>query len=172
MAPAPPPQLPPYIAQLVSLYESYIHPLLPGPVQSLSSTVTPFLHSAISAAASGDIVSLAAFVVTVYLTVRIADYLRRSVIAWVVFLIKVALLLALVNAAFYVNQVGLQKALGDAEWIIGILWGLVEDKVMNNGERSNRTGAQREGPFGYYGGGRQQVPIAGRGGRKKASGWR
>ena len=128
--------------------------------------VTPFLNSAIAAAASGDIVSLAAFVVTIYFTVRMADYLRRSVVAWILFAIKIAMVLAAVNVAFYVNSVGVQKALGDAEWVIGLVWGFVEDKVMNKDSGSSSKG----GPFGYYGGGRQQVPLAG--GKKKGSGWK
>ncbi|KAI1611090.1 hypothetical protein EDD37DRAFT_649164 [Exophiala viscosa] len=159
------PQLPPYLAHFADLYNAYIHPLLPTPLQSISGMVTPFLNSAIAAAASGDIVSLAAFVVTIYFTVRMADYLRRSVVAWVVFGLKIVMVIAAVNVAFYVNSVGVQKALGDAEWVVGLVWGFVEDKVTNSGG-SEKTG----GPFGYYGGGRQQVPLTG--GKKKAGGWR
>ncbi|KAK5185832.1 hypothetical protein LTR44_001881 [Exophiala sp. CCFEE 6388] len=158
------PQLPPYLAQFEDLYHRYIHPLLPTPLQSISGMVTPFFNSAIAAASSGDIVSLAALVVTIYFTFRIADYFRRSVVAWVVFGIKIVMVLAAVNAAFYVNSVGVQKALGDAEWVFSLLWGFVEDKVMNNDTSS------KGGPFGYYGGGRQQVPLTG--GKKKPGGWR
>ncbi|KIW60278.1 hypothetical protein PV05_00508 [Exophiala xenobiotica] len=164
MAPQQQQPLPPFVSNLADIYDSYICPLLPGPLQSISSGLTPIFSSAIAAATSGDIVSLAAFVVVLYLTLKIADYVRRSVVAWVVFIIKIVLVIALINAAFYVNRVGVQKAFGDAEWVVGLLWGFVEDKVMSGGGKDNKTG-----PFAYYGGGRQQVPIVG--GKKRRSGW-
>ncbi|KIW21231.1 hypothetical protein PV08_01811 [Exophiala spinifera] len=154
---APPQQypLPPIVSNLADVYTSYVYPLLPGPLQSVSAGVASVLSSGIAAATSGDLVSLAAFVVVLYLTLKIADYVRRSVVAWVVFVVKIAVVLALVNAAFYVNSVGVQKALGDAEWLVNWLWSFVEDKVLNGAGTDNKTG-----PFAYYGGGRQQVPIS------------
>ena len=152
---APPHPLPPIVSNLADVYTSYVYPLLPGPLQSVSAGLASILTSGIDAATSGDIVSLAAFVVVLYLTLKIADYIRRSVGAWVVFLIKIILIIALVNVAFYVNSVGVQKALGDAEWVVNWLWSFVEDKVLNGAGGDNKTG-----PFAYYGGGRQQVPIA------------
>lgn len=132
--------------------------------------------SALSAASNGDVVSLAAFLLAVYLTLKIAEYIRRSVVAWMLFLFKLALVALLVNAAFYVNQYGWQKALNDAQWAFGILWSLLEDRVMSHSDgRDNRTGwnggnLARDGAWNPYGGGRQQVPVA-RGGSKKRGGW-
>ncbi|KAK5237566.1 hypothetical protein LTR47_001832 [Exophiala xenobiotica] len=169
MAPQQQPTLPPFISNLLhDVYDSYISPLLPGPLQYISSQLTPILSSAVAAATSGDIVSLAAFVVVLYLTLKIADYVRRSVMAWVFFAIKIVLVFALINVAFYVNRVGMQKAFGDAEWVVGLLWGFVEDKVMSasGGAKDNN----KTGPFAYYGGGRQQVPIVG--GKKRRGGTR
>lgn len=154
MAPYQRHTLPPIVSNLADVYNSYVYPLLPGPLQSVSAGVASLLSTGIAAATSGDIVSLAAFVVVLYLTLKIADYIRRSVVAWVVFVIKIALVLALINLAFYVNSVGVQKALGDAEWAVNWLWSFVEDKVLNGAGGDNKTG-----PFAYYGGGRQQVPI-------------
>jgi hypothetical protein len=174
---APPPSstlLPPYVSHLADLYDAYILPNLPDPLYTMSTYITPFLSSGLSAASNADMVSLAAFLVVVYLTLRIADYVRRSVVAWVIFLVKIALIAAVVNAAFYVNSVGLNKSLKDAEWLLGIVWGLVEDRFTNSGNsgRDNRTGwSSNNNPWGAYGGGaRQQVPI-GRGGRKRNGGW-
>ncbi|OAP62991.1 hypothetical protein AYL99_02218 [Fonsecaea erecta] len=181
---SPPPTLPSFIWHIADLYSAYILPRLPDPVQTLSNHVSPVITSAVSAATSGDIVSLAAFLLAVYLTLKIADYIRRSVIGWVVLLFKLALVLVAVNCAFYVNRYGWQKALRDAEWIVGLLWGFVEEKVMNAaaGDGSdNRTGwyggGQNRnswgGGGGVYGGGRQQVPVArGRSSKGKSGyGW-
>ncbi|ETI21337.1 hypothetical protein G647_07683 [Cladophialophora carrionii CBS 160.54] len=182
MTPQPPtPALPSFIHHFASLYDSYILPHLPDPLQSLSNNISPFLGSILSAASNGDVVSLAAFLLTVYLSLKIADYIRRSVVGWVVFLVKIVVVLVLVQAALYVNRNGLQKALGDAEWVVGILWGLVEDKVVGNGDgRDNRTGGYGSG----YGNGawgsssnshgsrrQQQGPVGGRGRQKARSAW-
>jgi hypothetical protein len=174
--PQPSAPLPSVIYHFADLYNNYILPYLPDPLQSLSNNISPFLTSILSAASNGDMVSLAAFLLTVYLSFKIADYIRRSVIGWVFFLIKVALALVLVQAVFYINRNGFQKSISDAEWMFGILWGLVEDKVVGNGhERDNRTGGYGSG-YGNgawsssYGGRRQQVPV-GRGRQKGRSGW-
>ncbi|KAJ9602853.1 hypothetical protein H2200_012633 [Cladophialophora chaetospira] len=177
MAPQPPlTQLPAFIYHFASLYNNYVLPCLPGPLQAISNNISPFLTSVLSAASNGDIVSLAAFLLTVYLTLKIADYIRRSVIGWVVFLVKIGLILVLVQGVFYVNRYGLQKALTDAEWVFGILWGLVEDKVTGNGDgRDNRTGGYgaangygNNAWSGSYAGGKQQVPVGRAKGRR---GW-
>ncbi|KIX08433.1 uncharacterized protein Z518_03089 [Rhinocladiella mackenziei CBS 650.93] len=176
-----PPTLPPLIWHLADLYNTYIFPRLPEALQSLSETLAPFLTSVISASSNGDIVSLAAFLLTVYLTLRIADYVRRSVVAWVIFMAKIALVMAVIEAVFYVNRYGLTKALDDAEWVVSTLWGLVEDRIVNGGGggTDNRTGwygnsggRGGENSWNVYGGGRQPVPV-GRGGsgRKRAGGW-
>ncbi|KIY03847.1 uncharacterized protein Z520_00538 [Fonsecaea multimorphosa CBS 102226] len=176
MSPAPVPPLPSFISHVADLYDAYILPQLPSPVQSISNNLSPLLTSILSAASNGDLVSLAAFLLTVYLTLKIADYIRRSVIGWVVLLVKIAMVLVVLNCVFYVNRYGWQKALNDAEWIFGMVWGFVEGKIANAGDGSdNRTGwAQNQNPWGgVYGGGRQQVPVArGRSSKGKSGfGW-
>ncbi|KIW33676.1 uncharacterized protein PV07_00505 [Cladophialophora immunda] len=188
--PSPPPPLPSFIWHLADLYSAYILPRLPEPVQSLSNHLSPVAMSVASAASNGDIVSLAAFLLAVYLALKIADYIRRSVIGWAILLVKLALVLVLLNCVFYVNRYGWHKALADAEWLVGLVWGFVEDKVMNaaGDGTDNRTGwyagggsqhgygargqGQNQNPWGAYGGGRQQVPV-GRGKPKGKSsyGW-
>ena len=177
MAPQTPPPLPSFIWHLTDLYNAYLVPFLPEPVRSFSNTISPFLTSIVAAASNGDIVSLAAFLLTIYLSLKIADYIRRSVIGWVIFFVKIALVLVLVQCAFYVNRNGLENAIEQAEWILGLLWGLVEDKVMGDGGgRDNKTGWTSvygngyAGGNGAWGGGRQQVPV-GRGRAKGRSGY-
>ncbi|KIW86095.1 hypothetical protein Z517_01489 [Fonsecaea pedrosoi CBS 271.37] len=190
---APPPPLPSFIWHLADLYNAYILPLLPDPLQSLSNNISPLVMSAVSAASNGDMVSLAAFLLTVYLSLKIADYIRRSVIGWAILVIKLALVLVLINCAFYVNRYGWYKALADAQWLVALVWGFVEDRVMNTaaGDGSDNgtgwsaygfgNGAARHGNQNQnaawgatYGGGRQQVPVAAARGRSKGKtgyGW-
>lgn len=169
-----PPPLPAYIWHLVDQYNDYIRPVLPAPLQRVASMTAPLVASGISAATSGDVVSLAAFLLIVYMTLRAAEYVRRSVIAWLVFLIKLALVLGSVNVLFYMNRVGWRKALGDAEWVVGLLWGFLEETVFNTPQaRDNKTrwyggqtAARGDSPWSaMLGGARQQAPL---GGKKRA----
>jgi len=174
MAPQPPPPLSPPLHQIAALYNSYVLPVLPEPLQSLSHNISPFLASISSTAMNGDIVSFAALLLTIYLFVKIADYVRRSVFGWVIFFIKIALGLVALQAVFYINRNGMQKALSDAEWVLGLLWGLLEQKVARLGNaRDNQTGGFG-GTGGYaYGGGKQQDPIGkGRAQGRSGSRWR
>jgi Nuclear pore assembly and biogenesis len=174
MAPAANPStLSAIFTNLYTIYLDNVFPYLPAPLQQVSDTVdhtlTPILAPVF---ASGDIVSLAAFLLCLYLTLRIADYIRRSIFSWFYFLVKIGLVLLVIQAVFYVQAYGLQKALRDAGWLGGIVWGFVE-------ETYNQSGAAREdrsyGSRGYRGGrdgkgwnmsgGRQQVPVNARRGR-------
>jgi hypothetical protein len=178
MAPQPAPPLITPLHQICALYNGYIFPLLPEPVQSLSESITPFLTTISTAAMSGDMVSLAAFLLSVYLVLKIADYIRRSVIGWVLFFVKIALFILAVQVVFYVNRNGLQQALGDAEWLLGFLWGLVEDKVAAAAAAGdNRTRGfgsnNNNNAFGGLGYGKQQVPMAqGRTKARSGGSWR
>ena len=173
MAPQTPSPLPSMIQAVAGVYNDYVLPHLPDPVQSISNNISPFLISVNTAISSGDIVSLAAFLLTVYLSLKIADYLRRSVIGWVIFMVKVALGLALVQVAFYVNQHGWQNTLNQAEWLFGLLWGMLEDKFVGSGGRSdNRTRGFGNGAWSNaYGGSRKQQLQAGRRQAKGRSGY-
>ncbi|EXJ78607.1 hypothetical protein A1O1_09008 [Capronia coronata CBS 617.96] len=190
-----PPSLQPLsstLSSLTDLYESYIHPLLPSPLQAVSAQLTPLVTStlnlastgvgsALTAATNGDIVSLAAFLVVAYFSLRIADYVRRSVVAWVLFLVKIGLLFLLANMVVYVNRYGWERALSDAEWAVGLVWGFVADKQTGNktggwlsGARGSGGGNGNSWSFANgngNGGGRAQVPLQPRGGRKRAGGW-
>ena len=179
MAPQPPPTPSPSAILLVAgYYNDYILPFLPGPLRSLSDNISPIIHSVLTAASNGDLISLAAFLLTVYLSLKIADYIRRTVIGWVVLIVKLAMLAGVVAGLFYVNEVGWEKAMKQAQWIANLIWGLVEDKVVEWSEgKDNGTGGYGGGGVlngGYGGGGarRQQVPV--QRGKAKAnakSGW-
>lgn len=119
-----------------ALYYSYLHPVLPSPIQSLVESSSSILAHVVTSATSGDLTTLAATLVIVYLSLRIADYIRRSVIAWLVFAFKVVFVLAMLNAAFYVNRVGVEKALENAEWVWDLIYGFAE-RVVNGAGASD-----------------------------------
>lgn len=170
MAPPPPPPstlsstLQSLISPISDIYTTYIHPLLPAPLQTISSYLAPTLVSGITSLANGevDIISLAAFLVAIYFSLRIADYIRRSVVAWVIFAVKIVVVLALLNAVVYINRYGWERALRDGEWLVGLLPTGWTSNNANTGSNANSWNA-------YGGGAKQQVPV-GRGGRKRAAG--
>ncbi|KAK5059733.1 hypothetical protein LTR84_009616 [Exophiala bonariae] len=168
---APANTLPAVLTHITTLYYSYLHPLLPSPVQSLIENVAPILTQVITSATSGDLTTLLATLVVIYLSLRIADYIRRSVIAWVMFFFKIALVIALVNAAFYVNRVGLDKALEDAEWGWDLIWGLAQKAINGAGGGS----AGRAGGYGQWNldeAQRYRIPVEGkRASKRRSGGW-
>ncbi|KIV93413.1 hypothetical protein PV10_04626 [Exophiala mesophila] len=183
MAPQPtttsPSSLPPFISHLTTLYNIYIHPHLPPTVQTIIDRSTPMLSSLLSSTLSGDFSSLIMTAVVLYFTLRVADYLRRSVMAWIMFFVKIAILLVLVNVALYVNRVGVQKAYDDGVWLARMAWKAGEEVLGNDTAGTwenvvNRFGGNGAGGLGFGAGngggwtqgGRQQVPL-GTGERKR-----
>jgi len=163
------------ITNLDQLYRNYVVPQLPAPLQTISSYVEPLLTSTLTSfTKSPDIVSIAALLVTLYMTFRIADYLRRSIFGWIFFGIKLLLVLVLVQVVLYVNQYGWEKTLRDAGWLGGIVWGFVEAafQEQDDGTKTSghRTAKAREAWSAYAAGGRQQVPVGSRN-KAKRGGW-
>ena len=119
---------------------------------------------------SGDVVSIAAFLLCLYLTLRIADYLRRSLMSWIWFMFKIGMVLVLIQVVIYVQAYGWQKALRDAGWIGGIVWGFV-DEAMQQSKQDKRAGSAAYGGGKKWNtsGGRQQAPRGG--GGRRTGGW-
>jgi len=177
---APASTLPPILTYIASIYYCYIHPFLPSPIQSFLNNLAPFITNLVISATNGDLTSLISTLVIVYLSLRIADYIRRSVIAWVVFIFKIVLILAMINAAVYVNRVGVGKAMEDAEWAWDLVWGFVEQTIATAGNGNDSNSGYFGGPGGprsqwnFNGGdmrGRQQVPIGKQGTKRRSGGW-
>lgn len=153
------------------LYQTHIHPLLPEQLQPISSNLSSlFLSSApylsqlvslsrtvLSSAASlasnessdgSAILSLGLLLITLYCSLRVMNYVRRTIMGWVWLGIKLLLLFVVVQVGFYVNSYGWDKAIRNAGWIGGIAWGLLEDMLnQNNGggqkqPRGTRSRAQ------------------------------
>lgn len=98
-------------------------------------------------------------------------------IAWVVFIFKIVLIIGLVNAAVYVNRVGVGKAMEDAEWLWDLVWGFVEQTIATAGNGNDSNTGYFGGPgsqWNFNGGdvrGRQQVPIGKRATKRRSGGW-
>ena len=153
------------------LYQTPLYPYLPTPLQDISSGIETALTTVLQA---GDVVSLAAFLLCLYLTLRIADYVRRSLVSWLFFFIKIGLLLVAIQIGFYVHAYGGQRALRDAGWLGGLVWGFVEE-AMQEAQTDRRDGARgsrgaRDGQGWNFSGGRQQVPVGGGRGRGRGRG--
>ena len=172
MAPPSPPQsgVAAIFTNLHEIYLDNVLPWLPAPVQQVSNgidnLITPILMPLFT---SGDLVSLAAFLVCVYFTLRIADYIRRSIIGWLFFFIKLGLILLAVQTFFYVQTYGWDKALRDAGWLGGMVWGFVE-QAYNQADNNKKSAGKgypggRDGKGWNVSGGRQQVPGGARHGR-------
>lgn len=148
------------------LYKTHVHPYLPEQLQPISNTIStmilssaPYLsqivglsRTVISQAASlstgsqdgSALLSLGILLITLYMGLRIMNYVRRTIMGWVWFGVKILLFLVLAQAAVYVNSYGWERAMRNAGWLGGIGWGLLED-MLNQGQGQ---GGQRGQPRG------------------------
>ncbi|KAJ4504030.1 hypothetical protein HRR83_007668 [Exophiala dermatitidis] len=162
------------LTTLTTLYETYIHPLLPAPIQAIIlpiittiTALTNTLATCLAAASNGDMVSLLAFLAILYFSLRIADYIRRSVFGWIWFFVKVGLVFGLINAVVWVNRYGVERAWGEVEWILGMVWDYVGGNNGNTGDAyGGYGGGMFQGGRGFHGGnnnaqagGRAQAPF-------------
>ncbi len=156
------------------LYQTHIHPLLPESLRPISSNITslilssaPYLtqviglfRSVLSSAWSASqgqsqdgsaLLSLGVLLITLYMGIRIMNYIRRTIMGWVWLGIKLILLLIVMQVGFYINSYGWEKALNQAGWLGGIAWGLLEDYLDQNkgGQHRQPRGTRRRGHNNY-----------------------
>lgn len=156
------------------LYQTHIHPLLPEQLQPISSNLSslflstaPYLSqivsisrtvfsSAASLASNGSqdgsaLLSLGLLLITLYFSLRVMNYIRRTIMGWVWLGIKLLLLLVMVQAGWYINSYGWDRALRNASWIGGIAWGLLEDLLNQNngGQQRPPRGTRSRGQNNY-----------------------
>lgn len=155
------------------LYQTHIHPLLPEPLKPVSNYISsliisasPFLtqfialfRAVISSASSlatnqqdgSAILSLGVLLITLYMGLRIMNYIRRTIMGWIWLGVKMIIVLFIVQLGYYVNQYGWERAAKDAGWIGGIAWGMLED-FMNESQGSQQRqprGTRRRGQNNY-----------------------
>lgn len=157
------------------LYQTHVHPHLPEPLQPVSKTISsliissaPYLSqlvalfkavlsSASSLSSSGGsqdgtaLLSLGLLLITLYMGLRIMNYIRRTIMGWVWLGIKLILVLFAVQIGVYINSYGWERALRDAGWLGGIVWGMLEDVLNDNqtGQQRQTRGTRRRGQSGY-----------------------
>lgn len=149
------------------LYQTHIHPLLPEQLQPISSNLSslflssaPYLsqvislfRTALSSATTltsnesqdgSALLSLALLLVTLYLSLRVMNYIRRTILGWVWLGIKLLFLLVIVQVGLYVNSYGWERAVRTAGWFCGIIWGLLEEFLNeNNGQQQTQPRGTR-----------------------------
>lgn len=156
------------------LYQTHIHPHLPEALQPVSKTISslivssaPYLSqlvalfkaviSSASSLSSGNgtqdgsaLLSVGVLLITLYMALRIMNYIRRTIMGWVWLGVKMILLLVLVQVGIYINSYGWERALRDAGWLGGIGWGLLEDMLNDNqgGQQRQPRGTRRRGQSG------------------------
>lgn len=71
---------------------------------------------------------------------------------WVWLGIKLLLLFVIVQVGFYVNSYGWDRAIRNAGWIGGIVWGLLEDMLNQNngGAQKQPRGMRGRGQSNYH----------------------
>lgn len=94
--------------------------------------------------------------------------------SWIKFFVKIGMVLLVVQGVVYVRSYGWEKALRDAGWVGGIMWGWAEEAFegVGTGEgrdvysygRGSRAGGNGKG--WNVSGGRQQAQ-----GRRKGGSW-
>lgn len=184
------------LATIQSLYENYVAPKLPAPIDAilssflttlvraqplvtqlvslLTSLIGSLSNSGGGSAESTALISTAVLIITLYLSLRVFNYMRRMVMGWVIMLVKFVIILVGVQVVVYVNKYGWENAIRDASWWGGIVWGFVEEMLEGSdggqkaprGTRSRGSSARsaRNSRNGYNG--RGQVPGGG-GGRTR-----
>ena len=96
--------------------------------------------------------------------------------SWVRFFFKIGVLLLVVQGVLYVKAYGWEKAVRDAGWVGGLVWGWAEEMV--NGVGGEGVNQYPYGAGGYSrdrkgwndSGGRQQVRYGGGGTRRRGAG--
>jgi hypothetical protein len=150
------------------IYTTHIAPLLPTDLQRLVFTFASVLTTTIVSAyqlstqltsiiiplitdpsGSINLVSLAALLVVLWISLRVLDFARRSVIGMIVFWIKVGMVVGVIMLGAWVWSVGLEVAVKQAAWVGGALLGGLKGWVEGS------TGPNAGVPSGAgYGGAR------------------
>lgn len=88
---------------------------------------------------SAELASLAIFVLVLFTTFKVVDYVRRMIMFWVFLAIKLVAVLALAQLALYVYTYGIEKTLNDLGWAWGFVESLMENTVQQGGQEWNNV---------------------------------
>lgn len=147
------------------LYQTHIHPNLPEQLQPVSNTISsilvnsaPYLSQLISIARSlisnvtnstqdgSGLLSVGILLVTMYMGLKMMNYIRRTIFGWVWFAVKLLLILFAVQIGFYINSVGLERAMTSVGWIGSVAWSMAQAALEQDpGQQRQPRGTRRRG---------------------------
>ena len=110
-----------YVTTLYTYGSTYLGALLPFVPKTIPTN-------------SAELASLVIFVLVLFTTFKVVDYVRRMILFWVFLVIKLVAVLALVQLALYVYTYGVEKTLNDLGWV----WGFVESMVESTAQQGSR----------------------------------
>ncbi|MCJ1273671.1 hypothetical protein MMC21_001464 [Puttea exsequens] len=140
-----------FLLRTQSIFFRHVYPFL-YPLYTLSNRALQSLSSD-----SPDILSLLALSFLVIISVRIFDYMRRWIISWFAFAIRVGMWLAVGLVGIYVYNRGVEQSVED----FGYIWGLLEGLGQEGQRAGGRKAAGRE---------RDARRMAGGAGRRRTRG--
>lgn len=114
-----------------------------------------------------DVLTTILVLAALFVVFRIANYIRRLVVWWTVFLIKIVVLYGVLVVGWSVWSRGLERTVRDVAMVWGFVEGVVEWVGREFGAVGGARGYDARGPAGRsgygsgygYGGGRGQVPM-------------
>lgn len=113
-----------------SYFYRYIFPIL-YPLYRLSNNALQSLSSD-----SPDIVTLLILAGVLIASLKVLDYMRKTIMYWVSVAIKLALWVVVAVVGVYVYQRGLEQSVEDFGWVWGLLAGLGEEGQRVGGRKA------------------------------------
>ncbi|CAF9937072.1 MAG: hypothetical protein ALECFALPRED_007096 [Alectoria fallacina] len=107
-----------------------------------------------------DILTLAILAIALIVSLRVLDYMRRTIMYWVGLAIRMALWLAVGGIGVYVWQRGFDQSMKDFGFIWGLLQGLGDEGERIGGQKARRR--ERDAT---------RMAGAGKRGRTRGAGW-
>ena len=171
--------LPDYLPQAAYFYNTYYSPYAPylAPIyralfmtQSLLYRyVFPFVYplyilsnNAIQSLTSDapDLITLGILAAAFVISLKVLDYMRRTIIYWMSMAIRLGMWATLAGAVFYVSQRGMEQSVEDFGWLWGLLAGLGEEGEKIGGRKA--MGKERAA---------RSMAGSGQRGRTRGAGW-
>ena len=121
-------------ATFLDLRTNYIDPYLIRPLSSLLS----------SSASTADLLPVLITLLALYISLRILDYARRVIVFWVTLFFRLVFWSTALVFGLYVYQVGLERALTEVRWLVGVLLRVAGDLIaalLREGEGRNPAAA-------------------------------
>ncbi|KAL8771151.1 MAG: hypothetical protein Q9209_003322 [Squamulea sp. 1 TL-2023] len=107
-----------------------------------------------------SLASLALLAILLLVSLKLMDMLRRTIISWVAFTVRMIMYVSLGLIGVWIYQRGLEQSLEDLGWIIGLFAGLGEEGEKVGHARA--AGRARDA---------RRIPKAGYRGRTRGAGW-